>query len=443
MKLSKTAVKLFLVWATVFFMASWIQADELSAIKDGYNSYWSKIKDGKGSCTVIGQYFTTDNPEVPKYTSERKFEWMFADSKIRYGWKTPIKNGNQEAQLGLEPIDEVYFDGQKVTAGSWKNFVLRKLNVSDIDRTNRWDPRLKVADSWRSGESWEPVPFWQKGSSKIVGKEKVNGYECYILETAIDQHGVQGVRRNWFDIERNYCLVKNESWVFVAKDAVVSPGLEWTKDLGKYLSGRRDIELKKYGKDLWGPKKWEWVNYSPNPKTKNFYIRQKETTTYDDACAYNLGLTENDLKITIPSDATVFDASKYPTDYVRPKVSIEFRLVKNAPAPGFTETKTSDSNQDIYYIADKAELTEVDIKGVKVDFSMQGFPQFGILFTDEGAKKLAEATQNHLNERMAIFVDGKFLSIPLIRGKIPGGMLQIAGRFTEGEIKRIIGDEVK
>ena len=156
-----------------------------------------------------------------------------------------------------------------------------------------------------------------------------------------------------------------------------------------------------------------------------------------------MGLAENDLKIVLPPDAKVSDASKYPTDYVKPKVSIEFRLVKNAPAPGFTETKTTGPNQEVYYIADKAEMTEADIKGVKVDFSMQGLPQFGILFTDEGAKKLAEVTQSHLNERMAIIVDGKLFASPVIKEKISGPQLQMSGMFTEAEIRRIIGDEVK
>jgi len=274
-------------------MANWIQADELSAIKDGHNSYWSNIKDGKGSCTVIRQDFTADNQEVPQYSLEDDFEWMFAGSKIRYRWKMPLPSNNQGVQIfpsnsqgarianeEQQITNEVYFDGQRVTAGSWKNFVLRKLNVSDVGGTNRWDPRLTVTGSLRmSGESWEPVPFWQKENSKITGKEKVNGYECYVLETTTEKNGGQMVKRNWFDIERNYCFVKSETWFFAGKDTVVTVGLEWTRDSGKYLSSNWNVELKKYAKELWGPKRCEGVSYAPNPKTKTFYISQKQTQT--------------------------------------------------------------------------------------------------------------------------------------------------------------------
>lgn len=444
--MAKIAIKLFLVWTTIFFMASWIHADELSAIKDGYNSYWAKIKDGKGSCTVIRQHFAADNQKTPQYTIEENFDWMFADPKIKYRWKMPLPSNSQGAQIANEEqqtTNEVYFDGQRVTAGSWKNFVLRKPNILDIGQTNQWDPRLLVTGSRRSGESWEPVPFRQEGNSKIIGKEKVNGYECYVLETTIDRNSGQMAIRSWFNIERNYCIIKSETWFSAGKDTIVPAGLEWTKDLGKYLSGRSNIELKKYGKDLWGPKKYEWVNYSPNPKTKTFYISDKTTKTYDDSCAYNLGLTENDLKIILPPDAKVSDAFKYPTDYVKPKVSIKFRLVKNTPEAGFTQTDVPDFNEKVY-ISDKAELTEADIKGIKVDFSMQGLPQFTMLFTDEGTKKLAELTSNHLNERVATFIDGKLISLPIIKETITHGTsLTLSGRFTEAEIKRIIGDEVK
>ncbi|MFA5393927.1 MAG: hypothetical protein WC338_05660 [Candidatus Ratteibacteria bacterium] len=57
---------------------------------------------------------------------------------------------------------------------------------------------------------------------------------------------------------------------------------------------------------------------------------------------------------------------------------------------------------------------------------------------------MAEVTQNHLNERVALFIDGKLFNLPVVKEKIPHGTsLTVSGRFTEAEIKRIIGEEVK
>ncbi|MFA5393803.1 MAG: hypothetical protein WC081_04080 [Candidatus Ratteibacteria bacterium] len=447
----KTAIKVLLIGAAVFLLAKQIRADELNAVKDGCKFYWSNIKDGKGSCTVTRQNFSPDNPTIPQSEIKDSFEWMFEGPKIRCK-KMNVSmtiNGQKAWPAREESATEIYFDGQKITAGGGKTFVLRKPDYSDFGTTNEWDPRLMVTGSTRPGKDWEPITFWDfqgKGNYAVIGKEKINGDECYVLETTIEkdlEKNGGSVRRNWFNIDHDYCLVRSEIWFSVGKNQVIPKDQEWTKDAGKYLSSRTNIELKKYGKKLWGPKKYEWVQYAPDSKTKTFCVLNKTTKIYDDACAYNLGLTENDLKIAIPSDATIYDASKYSEDYVKPKVSIEFRLVKNAPAPGFTETKASDSNQDIYYVANKTEITDADIKGVKVSFSMQGFPQIDILFTDEGAKKLAEVTGKHINERMAIFVNGKLNSAPIIKEKIPGSHLQLSGHFTEAEIRRIIGEETK
>ena len=366
-RIIKIAAKSFLIWVC-FFMAVWVQADEIETIKNGHNSYWSNIKDGKGSCAVLRQNFSPNNPAVPQSEIKDSFEWVFAGPKIRCK-KMNVSmtiNGQKAWSAREESVTEIYFDGQGITAGGGKTFVLRKPTYSDFGITNEWDPRLVVTGSTRSGESWEPVTFWDfqgKGNYSVIGKEKINGYECYVLETTIEKDLEKNggmIRRNWFDIERNYCLVRSEIWFSVGKDQVIPKGQEWTKDVGKYLSSRTDIELKKYGKELWGPKKYEWVQYAPDSKTKTFYVLNKTTKIYDEVCAYNLGLTENELKISIPPDATIFDASKYPTDYVKPKVSIEFRTTKNISSPNFTPVNTPDTNEKVY-ISDKAEMTEADI----------------------------------------------------------------------------------
>ncbi len=54
-------------------------------------------------------------------------------------------------------------------------------------------------------------------------------------------------------------------------------------------------------------------------------------------------------------------------------------------------------------------------------------------FNDKGAKKFAKITAENVNRRLAIILDGKVQSAPVIREPIPSGQAQITGRFTQEE----------
>lgn len=110
------------------------------------------------------------------------------------------------------------------------------------------------------------------------------------------------------------------------------------------------------------------------------------------------------------------------TRYAKPKASIEFRLVKNTPEAGFTQTAIPDSEEKIY-IADKSEINNSDIRGVKSGLSHQGFEQIEIIFTDEGTQKFSALTQRIINERLAILINGDIISMPVVREKIAGGVV--------------------
>jgi len=125
------------------------------------------------------------------------------------------------------------------------------------------------------------------------------------------------------------------------------------------------------------------------------------------------------------------------TRYFKPKASIEFRLVKNSPEAGFTQTDLPHSDEKIY-VADKSEMDNSDIKGVKSGLSHQGFEQLEIVFTEEGAKKFAALTEKLIGQRLAILIDGQVVSVPVVREKITGGTGQITG--SKGIIEKIIGE---
>ncbi len=83
----------------------------------------------------------------------------------------------------------------------------------------------------------------------------------------------------------------------------------------------------------------------------------------------------------------------------------------------------------------KAELTGSGLKDAYVGIDNNGLPEVRLEFNRKGAGKFAKITGNNIDKRLAIVLDGKVFSAPVIRDRIPGGKAQISGRFTMTEAK--------
>jgi protein-export membrane protein, SecD/SecF family len=62
----------------------------------------------------------------------------------------------------------------------------------------------------------------------------------------------------------------------------------------------------------------------------------------------------------------------------------------------------------------------------------------GLEFTKEGGELFAKITKEHIGEPLAVLLDGKVLSNPVIQGEITGGKAQITGTFTAEEAKALV-----
>ncbi len=85
----------------------------------------------------------------------------------------------------------------------------------------------------------------------------------------------------------------------------------------------------------------------------------------------------------------------------------------------------------------KAEVTGRDLKFAKVSFDDMGAPIVHLEFNAEGAAKFAQITGSHIGEQLAIVLDNKVHSAPVIQSRITGGMAQITGRFTLEEAQNL------
>ncbi len=86
-----------------------------------------------------------------------------------------------------------------------------------------------------------------------------------------------------------------------------------------------------------------------------------------------------------------------------------------------------------YVVEKKALLTGDAVKKAYVSFDQYNQPVVSIEFTPEGSRKFAKITGENIGRNLAIVLDGKVQSAPVIQERIEGGRAMISGRFTPAE----------
>lgn len=82
-----------------------------------------------------------------------------------------------------------------------------------------------------------------------------------------------------------------------------------------------------------------------------------------------------------------------------------------------------------------ASLTGETIVNAKTEFSQRGFgePYVSLALNSKGAEVFSKVTAANVGKRLAIVLDGKVVSAPVIREAIPSGQAQISGTFSVNE----------
>lgn len=119
---------------------------------------------------------------------------------------------------------------------------------------------------------------------------------------------------------------------------------------------------------------------------------------------------------------------------------IEFRAASMLPKLGYAEMTTNDTNQKIY-VSEKVLLSNIDIASAEVFFSDEkSDSEVALNMTASGKTKLAQITEQNLYKPIAILVDQRLISAPIVQEKITGGILKISGITSVAEAKRIVDE---
>jgi hypothetical protein len=125
---------------------------------------------------------------------------------------------------------------------------------------------------------------------------------------------------------------------------------------------------------------------------------------------------------------------------------LELRLVEDAPssdAERLTQAMTSSATGkpllESLYVQKTALLDGAAVRSAQVRNDPLGHRQIEVSLTDAGGKRLAEITRQEVGRRLAIVIDGRLCSAPVIRERISGGTFEISGVFSDEEAQTLAG----
>lgn len=120
----------------------------------------------------------------------------------------------------------------------------------------------------------------------------------------------------------------------------------------------------------------------------------------------------------------------------QPRAKFEVRLAEKMPADGLDEATIENSNEKVY-LRRGAIVTNEDLVDARVASGfVKGSFDIHIIFNAEGAEKMAKATREYIGKQLAILIDGKVVSAPMVRDTIFDRAV-ISGSFTNEEAERI------
>ena len=116
------------------------------------------------------------------------------------------------------------------------------------------------------------------------------------------------------------------------------------------------------------------------------------------------------------------------------QATLEFHLAANAPTDNWTKHAVPDADEPVF-VAPKPVLTGRDIEKVSFFKDQTGRPAVGFTLTDEGSAKMWKATSQNIGKRLAILLDGKVVSAPIISSGIKKEGV-ISGKFDNEDLLR-------
>jgi preprotein translocase subunit SecD len=117
-------------------------------------------------------------------------------------------------------------------------------------------------------------------------------------------------------------------------------------------------------------------------------------------------------------------------------IKIEFREAESAPAKGLRQAKVMNTDEKIY-LYPRPVITNSDIIEASASKNLYG-DNYGVKVTlsIQGSQKMIGLSRARIGKPLAILIDGKVISVPIVISEI-SDRVDISGAFTKEEAERI------
>jgi len=117
-------------------------------------------------------------------------------------------------------------------------------------------------------------------------------------------------------------------------------------------------------------------------------------------------------------------------------------MIGETPYLEFKEERSQEELENLSEGEDPFKSTKLTgryLKRARLEFDQNTYePYVALEFNDEGAGLFADITKRNIGKRVAIYLDGTPISIPVVQEEISGGRAQISGDFTLDEAKKLV-----
>ena len=121
------------------------------------------------------------------------------------------------------------------------------------------------------------------------------------------------------------------------------------------------------------------------------------------------------------------------------QMPLEIRAASSKPTSGWQQMKAPGGSSGVW-VSPTSQLTSADIARAELHTLPNGDPAVAVVFTAEGARKMAALSNAQMSQPIAVLIDGRLAWAPIVRSTIetqavlsggPGGL-------TDAEIKRLL-----
>jgi preprotein translocase subunit SecD len=110
---------------------------------------------------------------------------------------------------------------------------------------------------------------------------------------------------------------------------------------------------------------------------------------------------------------------------------LELRLADTKPASGLQQARTSTG--ETIHISHSAIISSRDIVGARA-IEQDGRLGIDLDFASDAANRVAAATKGHIGKRIAIIIDKRIMSAPVLESPVSDSV-RITGTFTKQEVE--------